>query len=351
MNKYYNLLIYSATSLLFLFVTFGQASANKELIFLNWSEYIDPDIVQQFEQRHKVKLHQIYFETDDTRDDLLLETDGKGYDLVLSAGSVLRTYKKQGWLAPITKQQVPNLKHINQKWLDAFADANGYAIPYFWGTTGIAYRKDLLGYDITSWKQLFEPNKKLSGKILMANSVNDVIGMALKSKNYSANSTNPEEYKQIEKLLMQQKPHVKAYAYMALNEESALVKGNVYASMAYSGDALFIKDIEPNIEYVLPEEGGNLWVDYIVVMQSSKNKQLAYEFINFLNEPEIAAQLAEFVYYASPNKAAEKLLDKEFLSDPIIYPDKQALQRSEFNQYLPARIRRMRNNIFNHVTQ
>ena len=324
---------------------------NRELVLLNWSEYIDPQVVKRFEQTYNVKLREVYFETDDTRDELLLETGGKGYDLVLSSGLALSTYRKQGWLAPIGQQQVPNLKHINTRWITAFPDADGYAVPYFWGTTGIAYRRDLLGYDIDSWKQIFQPDDKLSGKILMGNAVNEVVGMALKSLGFSANSTNPEEYRQAQQLLQQQQPHVKEYGYMTLDEKSVLATGKAYAAMTYSGDALAVKEIEPNIRYVLPREGGNLWVDYLTVMASSRNKALAYKFINFINQPEIAAQLAEYVYYASPNLAAEKLLDADFLTDPVIYPDRQALNRSEFNRELPARIIRIRNNIFNNLTR
>ena len=113
--------------------------------------------------------------------------------------------------------------------------------------------------------------------------------------------------------------------------------------MLYSGDALMVQEHHEDIEYVLPEEGGNIWVDYLVVLESSKNKDLALAFINFLNEPENAAQLAEFVYYATPNKAAEKLLPAEFLEDPVIYPSKEALAKSEFHNPLPPRAAKKRN--------
>jgi len=175
--------------------------------------------------------------------------------------------------------------------------------------------------------------------------------MALKSLGYSLNSQNIEDYKQAEKLLVAQKKHVKSYSYLALNKESSLVKGEVYMSMAYNGDALMLMDIEPRIEFIVPEEGGNIWIDYFTVLKTSRNKQLAFEFLNFINIPENAAQLAEFVYYASPNNAAEKLLPEEHLQDKSIYPEQRTLKASELNKRLPAKIKRYKNNIYNKLTK
>lgn len=334
----------------FSFNSLAQNNNKSELIILNWADYIDPEIIKAFENKYNAKVRQVYYESDDTRDDMLVESNARGYDLVLSSGSALKTYNKRGWLAPIVKKQIPNLKHVKNKWLNAFNSASEYSVPYFWGTLGIAYREDLVTTPITSWKQLFEPEEELHKKILMADSVNDIIGMALKSLGFSSNSHNKNEYKQVEQLLMKQKEHVKMYGFLALNDKSALVKGDIIASMAYSGDALTLIDIEPRIKYIVPVEGGGIWVDYFTVLKSSKNKELAFKFLNFINIPENAAQLAEFVYYASPNSAAEKLLPKEFLEDPTIYPDEKTLNASEFNQTLPAKIKRYKNNIFSHLT-
>lgn len=338
-----------------LFLTLNNAIAQQasnnipELVILSWSEYMDPEIIAKFEKTYNVKVREVYYESDDTRDDMLVESDGTEYDLVVSSGSSLRTYLKRDWLTPFTKKQVPNLIHIKNKWVNAFEGSAGYSIPYFWGTLGIAYRSDLVSTPITSWKQIFEPKAELHNKILMANSVNDVIGVALKSLGFSSNSFNKDEYKLAEKLLTRQKAYVKDYAYLALNEDSSIVKGDIYVSMAYSGDALTLIDIEPKIKYIVPVEGGGIWVDYFTVMNKSKKKDLSFKFLNFINKPAHAAQIAEYVYYASPNSAAEKILPKEFTSDPSIYPKNETLLKSEFNQPIPPRIKRYRNNIFNNL--
>ncbi len=318
-------------------------SPQRTLVLLNWSEYLDPELVAKFEQEYNAKLKEVYFESDDLRDDMLLDNDGRGYDLVMASGPAIDAYQRRNWLAPLDLEQIPNFKHIDQHWVKAFPAAHSYAVPFFWGTTGIAYRSDLVSAPLTSWMDILQPDESLRGKIAMVESSRDLMTVALKALGYSANTADAGEIKAATKLLLAQKPYVKSYNYLALSEESALVSGDVVAALLFSGDALMVQEHNENIEYVLPKEGGNIWVDYLVVLQSSMNKDLAYAFINFINEPENAAQMAEYVYYATPNKAAEKLLPAEFLEDPVIYPAKEALSNSEFHNPLPPRATKKRN--------
>ena len=185
---------------------------------------------------------------------------------------------------------------------------------------------------------------------MLINTTRDVVGMALKSLGYSANSVNTMELKEAEALLLKQKPYVNDYAYIATDETSSLVSGDIIAAMLYNGDALTVQEHHGAIEYLVPEEGGNIWVDYLVVSSTSKHKKAAWKFINFLHNPENAAQLAKMVYFATPNKAAEKYLSTEFLNDEIIYPSDKTIQKSEFYKRLPARTINLQNAIFSRVT-
>ena len=322
---------------------------NQELIFLTWSEYMDPDLVSEFEKKYDVKVKMVYFETDDMRDDLLVQTEGRGYDLILSSGVSIEKYKKYGWLGKITQANVSNIKHIDKKWYDLFESSKNFSVPYFWGTTGIGYRKDLLKGEVTSWKSLFEPAEHLHGKILMVKNSQDSIGMALKMLGYSANSENVDEIKLAGSVLKKQKPFVSDYSYVNVDKSSALVTGDTVITMIYNGDALALNELDSNIEYVLPEEGGNIWADYLLLSKYSKNKALAYQFLNFINEPLNAVRLAEYVYYATPNKAAEKLLPAEFLQNPVIYPSKKSLAKSEVYRSLSPRAVKLRNQMFSNI--
>lgn len=313
-------------------------SPKSELVFLTWPEYIDPEIVSEFESKNNVKIRFVYYQSDDYRDQLVLDADGRGYDLAIVDGLKVNTYKKYDWLASINSQNVPHIKHVDEKWRRLFKDTDQYGSPYLWGTVGIAYRSDLVSEDLTRWMQLYRPHEKLRGKVVMIDSNREVVGLALKALGYSINSHNLAEIKEAEALVHEQASFVKGYSYINITETSSLVTGETYAAFAYNGDALSIMEYEPNIKFVIPEEGSIIWADYLVVFKYAKNQAMAYKFLDFLQQPEIAARLALYSNFASPNKTAQSLLPHEFLNNPAIYPDSAALAKSEADEELPIRI-------------
>ncbi|MDX1303218.1 spermidine/putrescine ABC transporter substrate-binding protein [Photobacterium sp.] len=319
--------------------------AEKVLSILNWSEYLDPELVQRFEQQYQAKVVEIYFGSDQQRSEMLLQNNAEGYDLILSSGVDLASYIKRGWLAELEQEKLPTLQHINPEWRSTFSGAEQYAVPYFWGTVGIIYRHDLLEEPITRWQQLYHPIPELRGKIGMFEDTRDLIGMGLKSLGYSANSEESTELKEVEAVLHAQKNMVNSYIYMTLDETSPIVSGTILASMVYNGDAVMVQKHSENLTFVLPEEGGGIWVDYLTIGANAKQPELAYAFLNFINQPENAAQLAQFVCNASPNLAAEKLLPEAFLSNEAIYPDPDSLKKSEFYKLLSADAQRQRNRL------
>lgn len=326
----------------------GEAAAN-ELILLNWGEYFDPELLQVFEKRHQVKIKEVHFETDETRDEVLAQTNAEKHDLVLVSSHKVEGYVRRGWLAPIPGERIANLRHVEKRWRNTHPQAADYAVPVFWGTLGIGYRSDLVTEKITSWKQLFTPREVWRKKILMIKDSGDLYGMALKSLGYSINSTDSDAIAAAEKLLMEQKPFVKNYGYLTLNKDSGLVTGRYHLAMLYNGDAISLRKIKPEIRYVVPEEGTNLWLDSLVVLAKSKRQELAWAFLDFIHEPEIAARMALFANYASVNGAAAQHLPKEHLANPTIYPPAEVLERSEFSQSLPPKVMRKVNSGFNRL--
>lgn len=326
-------------------------NSKRELTILNWSEYVDPTVIKKYEKKYNTVVKQIYFESDDYRDNYILETQGKGVDIIVLNGVRIKTYVKQNWIAPLTEKEVPNLRHIDKKWMTIFEASEGHVIPYFWGTTGIAYRKDLVKGKVNSWKDLFQPREAQRGKVAMIGAHRDMIGLALKSLGYSINSTNFKELKEAKAILLKQKPYIKSYDYITLDNDSSMVKGDVHMSMGYSGDILTLMEHNKNIVYVVPSEGTALWIDFMAVSEASSNKDIAYQFLNFINQPEHAAQQAEYINYATPNKEAEKLLPAEMLSNKLIYPPADVLKKSETYQRLPPRVTRFTNEIFSRVIQ
>lgn len=198
---------------------------------------------------------------------------------------------------------------------------------------------------------VFEPAEELRGKIRLIKSARDLIAGALKAVGKSINETDPKAINEAEQLLLKQRPYVGSYTYVSLTEDSALVTGEIIAALMFSGDALMVKEHNENIEYIVPEEGGQIWIDHLVVSSRSNNKDISWSFINFLNEPKNAAKNAEYVYYATPNMAAEKLLPHEFINDPVIYPSKETLKNSEFYKTLPPRIERKYGDVFTRIVE
>ena len=339
--------------LLLITMVHAQTTSDKrELILLNWAEYMDPTVLQDFETRFHAKVKEVFFESNSARDELLGQTEGKGYDVVVVNPRIIPFYVKRGWLIPLGGAQIPNIKHIDPFWMKVHQQAEEYAIPYMTGTIGLVYRRDMVKPEITSWKQYFQPDEALRGKIFVIDDQRPAIGFALKALNYSYNSTDKNELTEAQKLLLTQKPYVQNYGYLtALDENSGVVVGKTWVAMIYNGDALKLQKHHPELVYVIPREGGAVWVDSMVILKQSKQQKLAMQFINFLHEPEIAARLSVFNQYATPNQAAAQFLPAEHLNNPAIYPPDEVIKRSEFTRTLPPRITKARNEFFSKLIQ
>jgi len=318
----------------------AQAEPLPELTVLNWPDYADPQVLADFEAAYQVRLNLLYFETDDDRDALLVETQGQGYDVVLINGSSLDSYARRGWLAPLNTEALSQLPHLAHRWRNAYPSSDSHGVPYLWGTLGIAYRKDLVREAPRSWMDLYRPHESLQGRVVMVNTARVGVAMALKALGHSANSTDPRALDEAQALMMAQRPMVKGYGYVDITEDSALLTGEVAAAMMYSGDALALSDHHESVAYVVPEEGGELWVDYWTVLSGAGNKALAWAFIDFLSRPENAARTSLALNYPSPNQGAEALLPRAFLDHPAIYPQGQSLERSEVLEPVPPHITR-----------
>jgi len=323
-----------------------------ELTFLTWGDYINKEVVAEFEAKYEAKVNFIYYDSDDGRDEILMASEAEGYDLILLNSPSISSYQKLNWITPFNVKDAPNINNLKLPGLYNSKDAVNTCAPYFWGSTGIAYRKDLVPESITSWKQIFDPAPELQGKILMSTTSEEVVGMALKSLGYSMSSSSKKELEQARQLLLTQAPSVAGYSSVVAEvQNSKLVAGEVSVIQTYNIDALMLQDFDPRIEYVLPKEGGAIWVDYICLSAKANNTNLAHQFINFINQPEQAANNALYLFAATPNQDAEKFLPAEFLNNPLIYPNTVALEHSEIEQALSPRTIKIQNSIMNELNK
>ena len=332
-------------------VTSEQDAKQRVLHILTWSDYLDPKLVAGFEQAYQAKLKFTYFETDEHRDQILTQQGNDGYDLALIDAIRLPLYLKRGWLSTIDPQLVPNLKHLDPRCLADSGNAKQYAVPYFWGTQGIAYRGDLVQQPILSWMQLFKPQEQLRGKIVMIDDSREVMGMAAIALGKSMASEDLRDWEAAAQLVYEQKPYVYSYGYIAIDEHSGLVTGDILAAQIFNGEALSLKEHNKDIVYVHPAEGSSYWVDYWVLFNTAPHQQLAQDFLNYLNEPANAAENAQSLYFATCNKTAEKSLPQDFLQDPIIYPPPAVMERLQPYTLLSPEVTRKVNMLYSQITQ
>ncbi|RDY23636.1 spermidine/putrescine ABC transporter substrate-binding protein [Romboutsia maritimum] len=298
---------------------------NGSLYVYNVGDYIDESLITKFEEETGIK---VLYETYDTNEMMYQKVKSKStnYDVVFPSDYMVEKMKNEKLLKQINFNNIPNLKYIDKSFLNPIYDKeNKYSVPYMWGTFGILYNKKMVKEPVDSWDILWNP--KYKSNIMMFDSVRDTMGIALKKLGYSMNSTNPKEIEEAKKLLMKQKDLVLAY----VNDEGKdrLLGEEVAMGIIYSGDAVTLMGENPNLDYAIPKEGTNKWVDSMCIPITSKHKEEAEKFIDFLLDPENAKINAEYIGYSTPNTAALKLLDKEIVNDPVAYPSQEDLAKTE----------------------
>ncbi|BCN31987.1 spermidine/putrescine ABC transporter substrate-binding protein [Anaeromicropila herbilytica] len=305
---------------------------NGDVYVYNWGEYMDEDVIDIFEKETGIKVHYDFYVTNE---DMYpkVKTGAVDYDLICPSDYMIQRMIDEKLLAEINFDNVPNIKNIDKTYLDKskeFDPENKYSVPYCWGTLGILYNKKMVKEPIDSWSVLFD--KKYKDNILMINSVRDAMGIALRYLGYSLNTTNKDEIKQAKELLIKQKELVQGYFVDEVRDK--MIGNDAAISVIYSGEANFTKRENKDLEYVVPKEGSNVWIDSWVIPKNSKNKENAEKFLNFLCRADIAKKNFDYITYSTPNSAAKALLDKETQNNKVAFPDASLLDNCETFHYL-----------------
>lgn len=317
-------------------------SGGNTLTIYNWGDYIDPELIAEFEEESGMK---VVYQTFDSNEAMMtkIQQGGTTYDVVIPSEYAISKMKEEDLLIPLDHSKLPNLKYIDSRFLNlSFDEGNKYSIPYFWGTVGIVYNPELTDLTFESWDDLWDPS--LKNQILLVDGAREVIGMGLNSLHYSLNDTNEEHLQEALTKLSKLTPNVKA---IVGDEIKMLLAGEEGAvGLVWSGDAAEIMDENEKLDYVVPEEGSNLWFDNMVIPKTASNIDGAHQFINFMLDPEHAARNAEYVGYSTPNAAALELLPEEVSSDERFYPNEELTEKLEVYDNLGKRMLAHYNDLF-----
>ncbi|WP_342578253.1 ABC transporter substrate-binding protein [Psychrobacillus sp. FSL K6-2843] len=320
----------------------GNAGSDTVTIY-NWGEYIDPELINQFEEESG---YRVVYETFDSNEAMMtkIEQGGTSYDIAVPSEYAIEKMKEYDLLLPIDQSKIPNMANIDPYFLDlSFDPKNEFSVPYFWGTVGIVYNPSLLDdQSFESWDDLWDSS--LQGKVLLVDGAREVIGMGLNSLGHSLNSTDEIELQETLEKLQKLSPNVKAIigdevTQLMVNEEAAV-------ALTWSGQAADMMWENEELDYSVPEEGSNLWFDNMVIPKTSANIEGAHAFINFMLDPEVAAQNADYVGYSTPNTAAMELMDEEVITDERFYPSEEARDNLEVYNNLGLEMLGVYNELF-----
>ena len=308
-------------------------SKNGQVIVYNWGEYIDPEIIDLFEEETGIDVIYEEFEPNEIMYPKI-QSGAIAYDVVCPSDYMIQRMIENDLLAEINYDHIPNLKYIGDNYMKMprqFDPENKYSVPYLWGTVGILYNKKMVDEPVDSWGILWD--KKYEDSILMQDSVRDAFAVALKYLGYSLNSTDLDELEAAKNLLIEQKPLVQAYVIDQVRDK--MIGGEAALGVIYSGEALYCQQENPDLDYVIPKEGTNIWIDSWVIPKNAKNVENAEAFINFLCRPDIAKMNFDYITYSIPNTAGRDLIEDESLrNSPIAFPDDSKLENCETFRFL-----------------
>lgn len=324
------------------------SGVNGEVIVYNWGEYIDPETITMFEEETGIKVVYDEFETNEIMYPKV-EAGATAYDVICPSDYMIQKMIQNDLLAEINFDNIPNIKNIGRQYFEQskeFDPENKYSVPYCFGTVGILYNKTMVTEPIDSWSVLWD--EAYADNILMQDSVRDAFMVALKRNGASMNTLDQTELETAKNALIEQKPLIQAYVIDQVRDK--MIGGEAAIGVIYSGEAIYTKRENEDLEYVIPREGTNVWIDSWVIPKNAPNKENAEAFINFMCREDIALLNFEYITYSTPNDAARELIeDDDIKNSEIAFPDLSQYDHLETFQYLGAEGEELYNSLWKEV--
>jgi spermidine/putrescine transport system substrate-binding protein len=315
--------------------TAGATGATAELggtlVVSNWDLYTPENLIPEFEAATGVDVELALHTTNEDIMGKITAQNGTGFDVVFVSGPFVQTLVDQGWAAEIDQSKIPNLANLYPQATELPYDpGNTHSVPYTWGTTGICYRSDLVSETPTSWELFHSPPKDLVGKMTMLGTDRWLLQPALLKLGYSINTTDQDQLDQATQWTEEAKENLLGFDDTTFFTK--LVSGEASAVQAWDGWCEYGRAEEPTIDFVIPDEGSDVWTDTMVILESSQNKDAAHAFIDFVLTPEIGKAVVELVLYKVPNQPAMESIDPAFVEEYptlAITPDELLQQEGE----------------------
>jgi len=339
MNR--RVVILSAAASLLAYTSLATAQERVVNVY-NWSDYIDQSIIEDFTKETGIKVVYDVFDSNEILETKLL-AGGSGYDVVVpTASPFMMRQIEAGVYQKLDKSKLPNLANtwdVVSERVSKYDPGNEYSINYMWGTVGLGYNvekvKAALGIDkIESWDVFFDPEKlaKLADcGVYVLDSPTDIIPTTLHYLGVNPESKEPEDLAKAEELLLKVRPYIRKFH--SSEYINALANGDICLAIGWSGDVFQARDRAAEadqgvvVDYVIPQEGAEMWFDQMAIPADAKHVAEAHEFLNYILKPEVAAKATNYVYFPNGNKASQEFIDKEILDDPAIYPDEATLNK------------------------
>jgi putrescine transport system substrate-binding protein len=340
----------------------GVASA-KEVRIYNWSDYIDEEVLKDFEKETGIKPIYDVFDSNELLETKLL-AGGSGYDVVVPTGPFLSRQISAGVFQKLDKSKLPNLKNtwpLIQERTALYDPGNDYSINYMWGTTGIGYNKKKIeermkDAPVNSWDLIFKPeivSKFKDCGIFLLDAADDIIPVALLYLGLDPNSTAQADLDKAGALLQSVRPNIqKFHSSEFIN---ALANGDICIAVGYSGDILQARDRADEakngveVGYHIPKEGAQMWFDQMAIPTDAKHVEEAHIFLNYILKPEVIAKASNYVNYANGNLASQAFINEEIKSDTSIFPDDETLKRLFVKKSYDAKTQRVVTRIWTKV--
>lgn len=298
------------------------------IVVENWDAYMPEDLPERLLNEEDIEVEVALHATNEEAMAKMQATGGEGIDVLFVSSPFAEALQKQGMLAEIDHEQIPNFDNLYPEALELDYDPGlTFSVPYAWGTTGLCYASERVESEPTSWDALLDPASEIEGKVTMLATDRWLMMPALIDLGYSINTTDEAELQEAQQLLVDQKPQLLAYDDTTFY--SKLVSGEADLVEAWDGWCNYGIAEDPTISFTVPEEGSDHWIDSMVIPAASQNIEAAHRFINFILEPENGAWVAENILYKVPNQAAMESLDPSLLET---YPNLD-ISVEELTQY------------------